>query len=252
MITEKGYILTEIRDAWCREGEGELAEVTLCVKRGNIYAVTGVPASCSLLFRVLIGRAQLKFGSVHVQPCRVSAALRDETSSLHGPLSWLLCNRFDSARWAAERAELLCKRFEIPLSMSVEHFTKADRGLFTLVLTLAERPELLLLDLAALTLPPQHRSEIMRAIDDAAMEGTAVVFSTRDLDEAQRMGRQVVVLRKYGCALVEPGEFKSKALRRLARRELLPVPDSYAAEEQLLGRSRSSSLALASSFVHSP
>jgi ABC-2 type transport system ATP-binding protein len=64
----------------------------------------------------------------------------------------------------------------------------------TLVLGILHKPKALILDEPTVGLDPQTRLQILERIEEIAKEGTAVLFSTHYLDEAERLCQRVGII----------------------------------------------------------
>lgn len=185
-----------------------LRHCTLQVPAGRIVALIGPNgAGKSTLLNILVGLVPPTCGSVrvfgsspHLEP---EATLR-KTGFLHQdrPLyrSFTVAEhlRLGSALnpgWDDELARDRLERLRIPLNKKVGNLSGGQQGQVALVLALAKRPELLLLDEPVAALDPLARREFLQVLMDAVVsEGLTVVLSSHLVGELERTCDYVVIL----------------------------------------------------------
>src|SRR5438876_3955805 len=97
--------------------------------------------------------------------------------------------------WDKDYAEELRGRFELDPSARVKHLSKGQRARADLLVALAHRPELLVLDEPSSGLDPIVRRDILEAIIRAiADEGRTVLFSSHLLHEVERVSDHVTMI----------------------------------------------------------
>jgi ABC-2 type transport system ATP-binding protein len=96
--------------------------------------------------------------------------------------------------WSAERERDLLKKFALPLDRSVKALSKGMRTKLALVLALARKPELLILDEPGEGLDPVAIEQMLACIVQAAGDGTTVVFSTHQISEVERIADHVFIM----------------------------------------------------------
>ena len=131
--------------------------------------------------------------------------------------------------WDAKWAKELSDRFELPLKTRVRHLSKGQGVRVTLLLALAHRPELVILDDPTLGLDPIMRKEFLRdLVTHLHGEHVSVFFSSHLLYEIEPVADSVVILdrgrivrqaatedlREHVRRLIAPAE-SSEILRRL-------------------------------------
>src|SRR6201999_120908 len=70
----------------------------------------------------------------------------------------------------------------------------ATQQRITLAIGLLSRPSVLLLDEPSVGLDPRQRARLWEFVAGLAVRGTTVIFSTHDIQEAERYGRRLLVL----------------------------------------------------------
>jgi ABC-2 type transport system ATP-binding protein len=97
--------------------------------------------------------------------------------------------------WDDAYAEQLRQTFELDGSQIAKQLSKGQRARLGLILALAHRPELLLLDEPSSGLDPLVRRDILRAIiRTIADEGRTVLFSSHLLDEVESVADHVAIV----------------------------------------------------------
>ncbi len=134
--------------------------------------------------------------------------------------------------WDERYAESLVNAFQLDLKVKVKTLSKGQRARAGLLLALAFRPEILVLDEPSSGLDPIVRRDILGAIiRTIAEEGRTVVFSSHLLDEVERVADHIVMLHHgrvlYHGPLDEMKQsFRSVTLRFQDRQEAPPRLES--------------------------
>jgi ABC-2 type transport system ATP-binding protein len=99
--------------------------------------------------------------------------------------------------WDESYAASLEQTFELDPTQHVGKLSKGQRARLVLLLALAHRPELLVLDEPSSGLDPLVRRDILRAIiRTIADEGRTVLFSSHLLDEVERVADRVAIIER--------------------------------------------------------
>src|SRR5262249_41484988 len=97
--------------------------------------------------------------------------------------------------WDEAYAQELRERFQLDPHARVKHLSKGQRARAGLLVALAHRPELLVLDEPSSGLDPIVRRDILEAIIRAiADEGRTVLFSSHLLHEVERVSDHVTMI----------------------------------------------------------
>jgi ABC-2 type transport system ATP-binding protein len=132
------------------------------------------------------------------QEVRTRVSLLAEESALY---PWMTVDeilRFASAlhpRWDRDLAESLRKRLDLDPSSRIKTLSRGTRAKVALVLAVACRPELLLLDDPTAGLDPLVRREVLEGILDAVpAEGGAVVYASHLVHDVERVADRVAIM----------------------------------------------------------
>jgi ABC-2 type transport system ATP-binding protein len=106
--------------------------------------------------------------------------------------------RFASAmydRWSAALAEDLLAQFDLPPDRAVKKLSKGMRVKAALLVALAHRPRLLVLDEPMSGLDPLARDELIEILVKSRSEETeCIILSTHQIDDVARLADEVAIL----------------------------------------------------------
>ena len=185
-----------------------LSGVHLRLEAGQITGFVGPNgAGKSTTIRLLMGMLRQDRGEIRVlgrsMPDDQAAAKRDigfvsEDMRLYGgaTLGWHL--RFvASARpgWDPAYAALLLRRFNLHPEQPIKALSHGERVKATLLLALAHRPRLLLLDEPTTGLDPVARHEVLAELMDAVQdERRAILFSSHNTHDVEQVSDAITFL----------------------------------------------------------
>jgi ABC-2 type transport system ATP-binding protein len=199
----------QIKDLTRRFGpKVALDNVSLTVPRGTVFGLVGANgAGKTTLIKHVLGLLRAATGSVRVferdpvadpKGVLVHVGYLSEENDLPG---WMRVDellRYTQAfypKWDPAYAEDLRRSFELDPAARIKHLSKGQRARAGLLIALAYRPELLVLDEPSSGLDPIVRRDIMGAIIRAiAEEGRTVLFSSHLLHEVERVADQVAMI----------------------------------------------------------
>jgi ABC-2 type transport system ATP-binding protein len=187
-----------------------LDKVTLSVPRGVVFGLVGANgAGKTTLIRHVLGLLKAQIGSVRVfglDPVKEPVGVLSRVGYLseEGDLpGWMRIDelmRYMRAfypTWDEEYAQDLRRQFALEPTAKVKHLSKGQKARAGLLVALAYRPELLLLDEPSSGLDPIVRRDILGAIvRTIADEGRTVLFSSHLLDEVERVSDCVAMLKQ--------------------------------------------------------
>jgi len=195
-----------------------LDNVSFAVPRGVVFGLVGANgAGKTTLIRHVLGLLKAQTGSVRVfglDPVAdpVGVLSRVGYLSEEGDLpGWMRVDellRYMRAfypKWDENYAQDLRRQFALDPAQKVKNLSKGQRARAGLLVALAYRPELLLLDEPSSGLDPIVRRDILGAIvRTIADEGRTVLFSSHLLEEVERVSDCVAMLK--GGRIVFAGE----------------------------------------------
>ena len=205
-----------------------LSDVSLTIPRGVVFGLVGTNgAGKTTLIRHVMGLLRPQRGSVAVfgldpvaNPTGVLARV-GYLSELNELPEWMRIEeligftRSFYPTWDDSYARSLQQLFELDSRTQIQHLSKGQRARVGLLLALAFRPELLVLDEPSSGLDPLVRRDILVAvIDTVVQDGRTVLFSSHLLDEVERVADRVAIIEGGRIVRNEPiDQLKSRYLR---------------------------------------
>ena len=185
-----------------------LDSVSVSLPRGAVYGLVGANgAGKTTLIRHILGLLRAESGSVRVfgldpvaDPVAVLSRIGylSEENDLPG---WMRVDeliRYTSAfypKWENDYAEELRRTFALEAAAKIKDLSKGQKARAGLLIALAHRPELLVLDEPSSGLDPIVRRDILGAvIRTIADEGRTVLFSSHLLDEVEEVADHVTMI----------------------------------------------------------
>lgn len=185
-----------------------LDNIDLHVPEGQIMGLIGPNgAGKSTTIRILMGLVHQDAGEVrvlgHGMPAEQVAAKWDigfasEDMRLYEnmTLGWHM-NFIQSIypNWDADYAQVLLKRFGLRAEQKIKGLSHGQRTKSTLLLVLARRPKLLVLDEPTTGLDPVARHEILRELTEVMTdEGRTVLFSSHNTQDVEQISDQITFI----------------------------------------------------------
>jgi len=195
-----------------------LASVSVSVPRGAVYGLVGANgAGKTTLIKHILGLLRAESGSVRVfgldpvaDPVGVLSRIGylSEENDLPGWMrvdELLRYTRAFRPSWDEAYADELRRAFLLEPAARVKDLSKGQKARAGLLVALAYRPELLLLDEPSSGLDPIVRRDILAAvIRTIADEGRTVLFSSHLLDEVEEVADHVTMIRSGRIVLGAP------------------------------------------------
>lgn len=209
-----------------------LKQVTLHVPEGCVFGLVGENgAGKTTLIKHVLGALKPQQGRVYVfgkdpvgDPVGVLADVGHLSEDREMP-TWmrvreLLCYiRAFYPKWDADYAEELREMFRLDPAAKVKHLSRGERALAGLLIALAHRPKLLVLDEPSSGLDPLVRRDILGAIvRTVADEGRTVFFSSHLLDEVERVADRLAMIADGEVVLSGPLDVVKETHHRLVVR----------------------------------
>src|SRR6266542_4618656 len=209
-----------------------LDDVSLTVPRGVVFGLVGENgAGKTTLIKHVLGLLKAQSGSVRVfglnpvtDPVgvlgRIGYLSEQRDLPLWMPVDELL--RYTRAfypKWDAAYAEQLREQFDLDPAARIKNLSRGECAKAGLLLALAHRPDLLLLDEPSSGLDPVVRRDILEAIiRTVADEGRTVFFSSHLLDEIERVSDHLAMMVSGKVVLSGPLDAVKESHHRLTLR----------------------------------
>jgi ABC-2 type transport system ATP-binding protein len=185
-----------------------LEDIHLKLPRGQIMGLIGANgAGKSTTIRVLMGLVHQDSGDVrvlgHSMPAEQVAAKWDigfasedmrlyDSMTLDWHMSFI---RSIYPNWDRAYAQLLVKRFGLRVDQKMKGFSHGQRVKAALLLVLARKPQLLVLDEPTTGLDPVARHEILRELTGVmADEGRSILFSSHNTQDVEQISDQITFI----------------------------------------------------------
>jgi len=185
-----------------------LDNISLKVPEGEIMGLIGANgAGKSTTIRILMGLVHQDSGDVrvlgHPMPAEQVAAKWDigfasedmrlyESLTLAWHMSFI---RSIYPKWDERYAQLLLKRFGLRAEQKIKGLSHGQRVKAALLLVLARKPKLLVLDEPTTGLDPVARHEILRELTNVmADEGRTVLFSSHNTQDVEQISDRITFI----------------------------------------------------------
>ncbi|MDA8020549.1 MAG: ABC transporter ATP-binding protein [Thermoanaerobaculia bacterium] len=209
-----------------------LDDATIRVPRGLVFGLVGENgAGKTTMIKHILGLLKAEHGAVRVfgrdpvaEPVAVLARLGYLSEDRCLP-QWMRVDelmRYTKAfypGWDDDFATQLCETFELDPRQKIRSLSRGQHVRTGLLIALAHRPELLVLDEPSSGLDPVVRRDILEAIiRTVADEGRTILFSSHLLDEVERVSDRVAMLHQGRVVLEDDLEEIKNDHRRLTLR----------------------------------
>ncbi len=185
-----------------------IESLNLVVPDGSLYGFLGPNgAGKTTTIRVLLGflRPTSGAGMIFDRDCwKDSSLIKTDVGYLPGDLrlySWMTGVTALRIFGAARRLNLmphgrdLAARFDLDLNVKVRNMSRGMRQKLGLVLAMAHRPKLLILDEPSSSLDPLMQDELRSQLRQMARDGHTIFFSSHSLSEVELVCDRVAIVR---------------------------------------------------------
>ncbi len=207
-------------------------ELSLVIPRGGVFGlIGGNGAGKTTLLRHLLGMLKAQTGSVKVfgldpveNPVGVLGRIGYLSENRDLP-NWMRVRelmRYTQAfypAWDERYAEEMREAFDLDPKARVRNLSRGQRARAGLLVAIAHRPELLVLDEPSSGLDPVVRRDILGAIiRTIGDEGRTVLFSSHLLDEVERVADRVAIIHQGKIILTASMDEMKETHRRITVR----------------------------------
>lgn len=214
------------------DGKSALDELSLTVPSGGVFGlIGGNGAGKTTLIRHMLGMLKVHSGSVRVfgldpvaNPVAVLSRIGYLSEDRDLP-NWMRVQElmhYTQAfypSWDAGFAEDLRQAFDLDPKAKVRTLSRGQRARAGLLIALAHRPELLVLDEPSSGLDPVVRRDILGSIiRTVADDGRTVFFSSHLLDEVERVADRVAIIHQGRILLTAAMDEIRESHRRMTLR----------------------------------
>jgi ABC-2 type transport system ATP-binding protein len=229
MTDRANELAIETRDLVKRYGSIAAVDgLSLSVPRGAVYALVGRNGSGkTTTIRMLLDLARPNAGTARVLGMDVHAE-RVKVLERVGYVSdrpllsgWtgeqlVRLNRGFYPRWSDELVARYVRVFDIPMKQRFRNLSRGNQTKMWLLLTLAQQPDVLVLDEPTAGLDPVVTDQLLRVlVEDVAAEGRTVFMSSHHLSEIERIADWVGMIDKGKLLLEAPMEELRTRFRRI-------------------------------------
>jgi len=193
-----------------KKGVPVLDGVSFSMAEGEVVGLLGRNgAGKTTLIHIAMGLLSPQGGAVRVfgiSPAedpvavkrRVGYVSEDQILPARSTIAELIAfHRYLFDRWDGALERQLLERFALACGSKIQRLSKGQARQVALLCAVCHRPELLLLDEPAGGLDPVARREFLEAsIQLLNREGTAILFSSHNMTDVERIGGRVVLLDK--------------------------------------------------------
>lgn len=204
-------------------------DINLQVSEGEIFGFLGPNgAGKSTTIRLLMGLMRPESGTATVcgLDCwRQSHRVKQHIGYLPGDLRlypWMTARNASRIVSGArgkdvrQRVAELAERFELELNLPVRKMSRGTRQKLGLVLAMAHRPQLLVLDEPASGLDPIMQRVLINLLREGAADGQTVFFSSHTLSEVESLCHRVAIVRRGRLIVDCPlGDLQQRAPRQV-------------------------------------
>ena len=233
----------------CRSfGEKDvLHDVSLAIPEGGVFGLIGSNgAGKTTLIKHILGSHYAQSGSVSVfgfdpvrEPVQVLSKVGYMSEDRDVP-SWMRVQEIIDftksfyTKWDSSYAAELMHLFELNPKQRIRTLSRGQTARVCLLLALAHRPQLLILDEPSSGLDPIIRRDILSAIvRTTAEDGRTVFFSSHLLDEVERLADRVAILHQGRILFHDTLDSLLASFRRVT----LLFTESHASAPELAGLS---------------
>ncbi|MEO3683690.1 ABC transporter ATP-binding protein [Shewanella vesiculosa] len=182
------------------------------IDQGDILTLGETPAALSI-------QAKERIGYVPQQPFGYEGFTIDKALELH---------RSFYPNWDMTLEKDWLERFDLDVTQAVQKLSVGQRQSLALIMAMAYRPSLLLLDEPVASLDPIARRKFMSDLFDLALDsGSAVLFSSHITSDLERVASHVALIKKGQLVLFKEIDALREEVKLLSINDGTTLPSSY-------------------------
>lgn len=182
------------------------------IDQGDISTLGETPTALSI-------QAKERIGYVPQQPFGYEGFTIDKALELH---------RSFYPNWDLTLEQEWLKRFDLDVTQAVQKLSVGQRQSLALIMAMAYRPSLLLLDEPVASLDPIARRQFMGDLFDLALDsGSAVLFSSHITSDLERVASHVALIKKGQLVLFKEIDTLREEVKLLNADNNVQLPSSY-------------------------
>jgi len=191
-------------------GKVALDALSIAIKANEVTAIVGANgAGKSTLFKILLGVLKPTDGEARilgVTPKELTPLLRGKIGFVnegHSLFEWLpirslkLMQKSFYPQWDDQIFQNVIDHFDIDESLQVSKLSRGERAGINLAMTLAQKPEVLLLDEPTLGLDVIAKKAFLEAlVSIQQMTNNTVVYCSHAMDEIERVAENLIIIER--------------------------------------------------------
>ena len=233
---------SQVSKGFTAEGKTKLAltELDMALYPGMVVGLLGQNgAGKSTLMRCALGIVNHDSGRVLTlgeSPATLSSAAKERIGYVpqqpFGYEGFTIDRALDLHRsfypnWDVSLEQTWLERFELDVKQQVQRLSVGQRQSLALIMAMAYRPALLVLDEPVASLDPIARRKFMADLFDLALDsGSAVLFSSHITSDLERVASHVALLKKGQLVLFKEIDALREEVRLLSLAPDAQVPES--------------------------
>lgn len=204
--------------------KSSLKDFSLSIRKGGVHAVIGSNgAGKSTLFRLLLGFIKPNYGTSKLlgfDSCALPPAIRGRVGYVneeHTLPEWLKVSQLKEFqksyyyRWREDVFQQVISNFDVGEDQVIKSLSRGERAGFNLAMSLAQNPDLLILDEPTLGLDVVATQEFLRSVIYCSEINTTTVYCSHQMEEIEKLADELIIM-EHGILRVQssPEDFSQR------------------------------------------